>query len=132
MRTLIGLFLLTLLPALSNAQSAEAPKGFGLWNSPRIQELGDRLQKQIGDKEIAFETLGSYQGHSVYLVLRGKTARRRSTTRRSRTSRSACWGQGHLRHRRRAHRRRESCRASSSAARASRASAHFLFLHRAM
>ena len=49
--------------------------GFDLWNSPRIKELGDRLEKQIGDKEIAFETLGTYKGHSVYLVLRGKTAR---------------------------------------------------------
>lgn len=74
MRTLIGLFLLTLLPALSNAQSAEAPKGFGLWSAAHIKEVGDRLEKEIGDKKIVYETLGTYQGHSVYLVLRGKTS----------------------------------------------------------
>jgi mannose-6-phosphate isomerase-like protein (cupin superfamily) len=75
-RTLFVVILLALSPALAAADSPPAPPvGFDLWNSSHIKELGDRLEKQIGDKEIVFETLGTYKGHSVYLVLRGKTAR---------------------------------------------------------
>lgn len=59
---------------LANAATADAPVGFGLWSSAHIKEVGDRLEKELGDKKIVFETLGTYRGHSVYLVLRGKTA----------------------------------------------------------
>jgi hypothetical protein len=52
-----------------------APDGFALWDTRHLQEAGDRLEKALGNKEIVFETLGTWQGHSVYLVLRGRTAR---------------------------------------------------------
>ena len=74
MRIPIVLASLTLVPALSNAQSTDAPMGFGLWTAAQIKEAGNRLEKELGDKKIVYETLGSYKGHSVYLVLRGKTA----------------------------------------------------------
>jgi hypothetical protein len=66
--------LLALTPALSKAGSPDAPEGFALWNSAQIKEVGDRLEKELGDKTIVYETLGNYKGHSVYLVLRGKTS----------------------------------------------------------
>jgi mannose-6-phosphate isomerase-like protein (cupin superfamily) len=73
-RKLILLSLL-LFPALASAAAPVVVPGFDLWSSKQIQEAGERLFKTIGDQEIVFETLGSYRGHSVYLVLRGKTAR---------------------------------------------------------
>jgi hypothetical protein len=45
-----------------------------LWSSDKVKEVSERLEKNIGDKSILFETVGNWQGHSVYLVLRGKTA----------------------------------------------------------
>ena len=74
MRTLMVLFLLSLVPALSKAQSTDAPQGFAIWSAAHIKEVGDRLEKELGDKKIVYETLGHYKGHSVYLVLRGKTS----------------------------------------------------------
>ena len=80
MRTLAVLFVLTLTPLLArsadSATSAEsaAPAGFATWSPAQIKEVGDRLEKELGDKQIVYETLGTYKGHSVYLVLRGKTA----------------------------------------------------------
>jgi hypothetical protein len=69
--------MLALFPALAVAGDAASapPPGFALWDTARIREAGNRLEKELGDKEIVFETLGTYQGHSVYLVLRGRTAR---------------------------------------------------------
>ena len=74
MRIFIVIALLTLVPALSNAQAIDAPAGFSLWNTAQIKERGDRLEKELGSKKLVYETLGTYKGHSVYLVLRGKTA----------------------------------------------------------
>lgn len=77
-RTLIFICLITLASAVSSAESPaspEAPVGFALWDAAHIKEAGDRLQAKLGDKQIVYETLGTYKGHSVYLVLRGKTAR---------------------------------------------------------
>jgi mannose-6-phosphate isomerase-like protein (cupin superfamily) len=67
-------FVLALMPLLARSAAAEAPAGFAQWSPAHLKEGGERLQKQIGDKNMVFETLGTYKGHSVYLVLRGKTA----------------------------------------------------------
>lgn len=69
--------MLALSPALVVAADAPiaAPDGFALWNTAQLKEVGDRLEKELGNKEIVFETLGTWKGHSVYLVLRGHTAR---------------------------------------------------------
>jgi mannose-6-phosphate isomerase-like protein (cupin superfamily) len=56
------------------ASAKELPAGFELWSASRVKEASDRLEKNIGDKSILFETVGNWKGHSVYLVLRGKTA----------------------------------------------------------
>src|SRR5262249_44227563 len=65
-----------LAPLLASADnSVTTVPGFDLWNAKQLQEAGERLFKKLGDKEMVFETLGTYKGHSVYLVLRGKTAR---------------------------------------------------------
>jgi mannose-6-phosphate isomerase-like protein (cupin superfamily) len=52
----------------------EDPAGFIVWNAAKVKEVADRLEKDLGDKPIVFETIGNWEGHSVYLVLRGKTA----------------------------------------------------------
>jgi hypothetical protein len=54
--------------------NGDDPAGFELWTSNRVKEASDRLEQNIGDKPILFETVGNWKGHSVYLVLRGKTA----------------------------------------------------------
>lgn len=70
-RVLAVAFLLWVLaPALA---ASAPPVGYGMWSPAQIREAGARLQKEIGDKPIAVETLGTYKGHSVYLALRTKT-----------------------------------------------------------
>src|SRR5262249_34042543 len=56
-----------------SAPANETPES-ALWPADRVKEAADRLEKNIGDKSILFETLGNWKGHSVYLVLRAKTA----------------------------------------------------------
>src|SRR5262249_15126046 len=56
------------------AARAEPPPGFELWSADRVKEVSERLEKNIGDKNILFETMGNWKGHSVYLVLRAETA----------------------------------------------------------
>lgn len=76
MRALFVVSMLALSPAVVVASDTAVapPEGFGLWSPAHIKEVGDRLEKALGNKEIIFETLGTYKGHSVYLVLRGRTA----------------------------------------------------------
>ena len=64
-----------LTSAVSQAQSgpADGPAGFVLWETARLEAAADRLERELGDQEIVWETMGSYEGHSMYLVLRGKT-----------------------------------------------------------
>lgn len=54
---------------------ADAPDGFVRWNSEYIQAVADQLEERLGDETLVWETIGNYDGHSVYLVLRGKTDR---------------------------------------------------------
>jgi mannose-6-phosphate isomerase-like protein (cupin superfamily) len=56
------------------AAASDAPPEFVLWSADHVKEVADRLEKNIGDKNILFETMGNWKGHSVYLVLRGSTA----------------------------------------------------------
>ena len=60
-------------PAVAAQDTLEAVPGFVLWPASRLQTAADQLEKTIGDKSLVFETIGNYQGHSVYLVLRGST-----------------------------------------------------------
>lgn len=58
----------------SNA-SVAVPPGFVLWDAATVEAVADRLEDSLGDKVLVWETVGNYDGHSVYLVLRGKTDR---------------------------------------------------------
>jgi len=76
MRIIPVLFLLMLSPVFSQAQS-EANYGvpdFVLWNAERIEAAANRLEKELGDERLVYEVIGNYQGHSMYLVLRGRTS----------------------------------------------------------
>lgn len=64
--------------ALAGGQTpaeASPPIGFVLWSSDYVQEAADRLERSIGDRAMVFETIRNDEGHSIYLVLRGATAR---------------------------------------------------------
>lgn len=65
-----------LLPSVSQGQSSSTDglEGFVLWDSPRVEASADRLEKELGDKALVWETIGNYEGHSIYLVLRGVTS----------------------------------------------------------
>jgi mannose-6-phosphate isomerase-like protein (cupin superfamily) len=73
----IGIYLAA---SASAAQSTTAdttvnPAGYVLWSASTIDAAADRLEKSLGDKALVWETIGNYDGHSVYLVLRGQTSR---------------------------------------------------------
>jgi mannose-6-phosphate isomerase-like protein (cupin superfamily) len=72
---MLSLTILILTPAISLAQtpSTDGPPGFVLWNSESIESTADRLEQELGDKHMVYQTIGNYDGHSMYLVLRGKT-----------------------------------------------------------
>jgi hypothetical protein len=57
------------LPDEKSADSA----GYVRWDSDYIQQVADRLENELGDKALVWETVGNYEGHSIYLVLRGRT-----------------------------------------------------------
>jgi mannose-6-phosphate isomerase-like protein (cupin superfamily) len=73
-RVLTVALLFALVPVWAACAEPAPPAGFGLWSPAHLQEVGARLDKELGDKNMVFETLGTYKGHSVYLVLRGRTA----------------------------------------------------------
>jgi mannose-6-phosphate isomerase-like protein (cupin superfamily) len=52
--------------------TAQAPD-YAFWSAMVVEEVADRLEASLGDKTLVWETVGNYDGHSVYLVLRGKT-----------------------------------------------------------
>ncbi len=75
-----GALLAILLPAIALGQStsdnsAGDPPGYVLWDTAIVEAAADRLYESLGDKALVWETIGNYDGHSVYLVLRGKTSR---------------------------------------------------------
>ncbi len=65
-------------PAVAMAQSTatdsvESPEGYVLWSATRVEAAADRLEERLGDQAMIYETIGTYEGHSIYLVLRGQT-----------------------------------------------------------
>ena len=68
--------LLMLTPAFLQAQSTSIVEiaGVSLWDSELIEATANRLEQELGDKKMVYETIGNYPGHSMYLVLRGKTS----------------------------------------------------------
>lgn len=75
MKFLLSIAALLLTSSISYAEdpNTDGPLGFVLWNSQLIQSTADRLEKELGDKHMVYQTIGNYEGHSMYLVLRGKT-----------------------------------------------------------
>lgn len=73
--THIAPLLLSLVSSsVQTAASEDPPPGFVLWTAERIAETIERLDRELGDQSLVFEAYGNYDGHSVYLVLRGKTS----------------------------------------------------------
>lgn len=73
-------FLILILPLSAPGQSGlspatELPENYVLWNAGVVDAAADRLEQTLGDKALVWETVGNYTGHSVYLVLRGRTSR---------------------------------------------------------
>ena len=62
------------IPPGQSSDSDQAPPGFVLWTPERLATTIERLDRELGDKRLVFEAYGNYEGHSVYLVLRGKTS----------------------------------------------------------
>ncbi|MBT8078481.1 MAG: hypothetical protein KJO31_07870 [Gammaproteobacteria bacterium] len=58
-----------------NSGDGVTPDGFVRWNSDYIEEVADSLEQRLGDELLVWETVGNYDGHSIYLVLRGRTDR---------------------------------------------------------
>jgi hypothetical protein len=62
--------------AQSDADTTTAdPAGFVLWDATTVEAVADRLEDSLDDNALVWETVGNYDGHSAYLVLRGKTSR---------------------------------------------------------
>jgi len=76
MRLILSGITLLLFTLTANAQSGAetGPEGFVLWKSGQIEAATERLYKELGDKRLVWEVIGNYPGHSMYLVLRGKTS----------------------------------------------------------
>ena len=70
---LFFLFVIGTLTATANFAASQEVEGFLLRNADSIEKAADRLEKELGDKSMVFEVIGNYEGHSLYLVLRGKT-----------------------------------------------------------
>jgi hypothetical protein len=73
-----GALLTVLLPFSASGQIetgtlADDPQDFVLWNAAYVEDATERLYASLGDKDLVWETVGNYAGHSAYLVLRGKT-----------------------------------------------------------
>ena len=75
MRLFFAFALFMLTPVLSQAAVSRLDHipGFVLWDAATIDAAADRLEQELGDKVLVYETIGNYMGHSMYLVLRGRT-----------------------------------------------------------
>ena len=73
----LGIVVALMFAAPSSGQDGQLhdPTGFVLWDAATVEEAADRLEASLGEKALVWETIGNYDGHSVYLVLRGKTSR---------------------------------------------------------
>ena len=48
-------------------------RGFVVWPSAEVETIANRLEREIGDRAMVYETVRNDDGHSVYFVLRGLT-----------------------------------------------------------
>ena len=73
----LGIVISLMFTAASSGQDGQPqdPAGYVLWDAVTVEEAADRLEASLGEKALVWETIGNYDGHSVYLVLRGKTSR---------------------------------------------------------
>jgi len=76
---IVAIVLAIVLPLALQGPSIAAdievqPPGYFLWSSDLVNSTADRLHQELGDKALVWETIGNYDGHSVYLVLRGRTS----------------------------------------------------------
>ncbi len=62
------------IPSSQTESANEPPRGYVLWTPGRLATTIERLDRELEDKSLVFEAYGNYDGHSVYLVLRGKTS----------------------------------------------------------
>ncbi len=51
----------------------DPPTGFVFWPSAEVETIANRLEREIGDHAMVYETVRNDDGHSVYFVLRGLT-----------------------------------------------------------
>ena len=73
---IVGLFVFAnLISSLAYGQGEEDVQAtdYAFWSAMVVDEVANRLEESLGDKALVWETVGNYDGHSVYLVLRGKT-----------------------------------------------------------
>ena len=65
----------SLISSLTYGQDEKSaqPADYAFWSALVVDEVADRLEASLDDKALVWETVGNYDGHSVYLVLRGKT-----------------------------------------------------------
>lgn len=79
LRTILTILCFCLPSAVFGQSSAgsatDGPLGHVLWSAAVVDAAADRLEQTLGDKALVWETIGNYPGHSVYLVLRGRTSR---------------------------------------------------------
>lgn len=61
--------------AFGDDDVAAADTDFVFWNAMQVEEAANRLEESLGNQALVWETIGNYDGHSVYLVLRGQTGR---------------------------------------------------------
>ena len=56
--------------------TVDAPTtGFVIWPSAEVETIANRLEREIGNRAMVYETVRNDDGHSVYFVLRGLTGR---------------------------------------------------------
>lgn len=74
-RNILPFVLVSLFACAAHAQDDQSsqPADYEFWSAMVVDEVADRLEESLGDKALVWETVGNYDGHSVYLVLRGKT-----------------------------------------------------------
>lgn len=75
MRSLLLALGLALTSLLLNAETpiTSGPPGFALWDAKLVAATAARLERELGEQHMVYQTIGNYAGHSMYLVLRGKT-----------------------------------------------------------
>ena len=49
------------------------PTGFVMWPGAEVETIANRLEREIGNRAMVYETIRNDDGHSVYFVLRGLT-----------------------------------------------------------